>query len=349
MSLTPKETVALGSPPAVPETMPPEAFPTPHPDARAPTPEDLRPQPSLWRAWCYLVVLSWQRQARARQMVWIAVGLLAFSTALVAINTAAGRWGLHNRGFPGRNGPTYEQWIDRGEISSLLAHRSAGGQAVTSALFGSARMLLNESAFLVFSRWLVFSVFLSFLLPVWSLSFATEAIGGDREHNSLVWLLTRPIPRPAIYLAKFVALLPWSLGLNVGGFAILCLAGGQPGALALRLFWPAVFWATLAFTALFYLTGAFFRRPAVVAIVYSFFLETLLGNMPGYLKRVSIGFYARCMMFEAAQEYGVQPEKPSVFLPVDGTTATAVLIGLTVGLLVLGAVLFSRSQYHEVV
>jgi ABC-2 type transport system permease protein len=216
-------------------------------------------------------------------------------------------------------------------------------------VYGSARVLLRESAFLVFSRWLVFSIFLSFLLPVWSLSFATEALGGDREHNSLVWLLTRPLPRPAIYLGKFVALLPWSFGLNVAGFAVLCLAGGEPGLLALRLFWPAVVWATLAFSALFYLTGAYFRRPAVVALVYSFFLETLLGNMPGYLKRVSIGFYARCMMFEAAQDYGVQPEKPSVFLPVDGTTALIVLVTLTVSLLALGAVLFSRSQYHEIV
>jgi hypothetical protein len=232
---------------------------------------------------------------------------------------------------------------------TAISHPGPGGQAVTNAVFGSSRALLDESAFLVFSREAVFSIFLSFLLPIWSLSFATEALGGDREHNSLVWLLTRPLPRPAIYLAKFVALLPWSIGLNVGGFAILCLAGGRPGALALWLFWPAVLWATLAFTSLFYLTGAYFQRPAVVAIVYSFFLETLLGNMPGYLKRVSIGFYARCMMFEAAQRYGVQPEKPSVFLPVDGTTALFVLVGLSAGLLVVGAVVFSRMQYHEVV
>jgi hypothetical protein len=306
-------------------------------------------EPRLWRAWCYLVVLSWQRQVRARQMVWIALGLLAFAAALVAINTAADRWGMQHRRFPGRRGPTLEEWVDRGEATALVAHGTAGGQAVANAAFGSTRGLLKESAFLVFSREAVFSIFLSFLLPVWSLSFATEALGGDREHNSLVWLLTRPLPRPAIYLAKFVALLPWSIGLNVGGFAVLCLAGGRPGVRALQLFWPAVLWATLAFSALFYLAGAYFRRPAVVALVYSFFLETLLGNMPGYLKRVSISFYTRCMMFEAAQGYGVQPEKPSVFLPVSGETAQLVLMGLTASLLVLGAALFARSQYQEIV
>ena len=72
-----------------------------------------------------------------------------------------------------------------------------------------------------FSEVIVFTMFTTFLLPLWSLSFATEALGGDRENNSMIWLLSRPMPRPAIYLAKFVALLPWSLGLNVGGFALL--------------------------------------------------------------------------------------------------------------------------------
>jgi hypothetical protein len=40
-------------------------------------------------------------------------------------------------------------------------------------------------------------VFLSFLLPLFSLSFATEALGSERESRSLVWLLSRPLPRGA--------------------------------------------------------------------------------------------------------------------------------------------------------
>ncbi len=49
-------------------------------------------QTSLLRAWCYLVLLSLRRQARARQMVWIAFGLLAFTTAMTAVATAADLW-----------------------------------------------------------------------------------------------------------------------------------------------------------------------------------------------------------------------------------------------------------------
>jgi ABC-2 type transport system permease protein len=300
--------------------------------------------PSAWRAWCYLVWLSWRRQAQARQMVWIALALLGVSVGLVLLRTTLRPWSMEQWRFP-RRGTTYQDWsVELNGVLSLAA-RSPAGSAAPDAVLGAWRGVLARSDVLVYSRAVVFTVFLSFLLPVWSLSFATETFGGEREAHTMVWLLTRPLPRPAVYLAKFVALLPWSLGLNVGGFALLCLAAGRPGRVALQLYWPAVCWGTLAFSSLFCLIGAIFRWPAVVSIVYSFFLETFLGNMPGYLKRASISFYTRCMMFDVARQYGVQPEKPSVYLPVDGTTACLVLAGVTVVLLLAGMAWFSRAEY----
>ena len=334
--------------------------PTPEPiTARTPN-SDLRTpnSPSAWRAWCYLVWLSWQRQARARQMVWIAVGLLAFTAAIVAVNTVGGWWDMHNwrLGRPSTSAPSPPQRRTLGTalqhsevVLHLAVQRPQGVPPLELAAAEAAQLLLDQSPFLIFTQNFVFSVFLPFLLPLLSLSFATEAIGGDREANSLVWLLTRPMPRPSIYLAKFVALLPWSLCLNVGGFALLCLLAGWQGKEALRLFWPAVVWATLAFSALFFLIGAFFRRPAIVALVYSFFLETILGNMPGYMKRVSINFYTKCMMYEAAEPFGIAPERPNVFLKVDAATALIVLVTLTVLLVAAGTVIFSRIQYQDAV
>jgi hypothetical protein len=316
---------------------------------------------SQGRAFLALVWLSFRRQAQARQMVWIALGMLAFSLALVAIQTARQGWGMSHWRSPRRMGRTYTERLGDLYAVTGAVHRTAGAQSVQHAVLGSSLVVLSPpgstdadgralsvSGFQVFSQWVVLSIFLTFLLPFWSLSFATEAIGGERESQSLIWLLSRPLPRPLIYLAKFVALLPWSLGLNVGGFALLCLAAGPPGRTALRLYWPAVVAATLTFSALFLLIGAWFRRPAVVAIVYSFCLEVVLGNMPGYLKRVSVGFYARCLMYARAEEFGIQPDKPGVFLPVDGVVAAAALVGTTVALLALGMWLFSRTQYHEV-
>jgi hypothetical protein len=246
---------------------------------------------------------------------------------------------------PRRLGPSYQQWLNATTLDARTAAVTPPASAVSAAVLGAWRAALERSSFHVFSSWLVFPVFLSFLLPIWSLSFATVALGGEREAGSLIWLVTRPIPRPAIYLAQYLALLPWSLGLNLGGFGLLCLAAGWPGALAFQLYWPAVLWATLAFCALFHLFAACFRRPAVVGIVYVFFLETFLGNMPGTMKRISINYYTRCVMFEAAGAYGVHPAKASVYLPVSGTTASWVLVGGTVVLLAVGMIVFARAEY----
>ena len=219
--------------------------------------------------------------------------------------------------------------------------------ALLHAAGSSARTAIDRTGFFVFSSSVVFLIYCGFLLPIWTLSFATEALGGEREGRTLVWLFSRPLPRWSVYLAKFLGLLPWSVGLNLGGFALLCLLAGEPGRLALKLFWPAVLGATLAYSALYHFMGACFRRPAVVALVYSFFLETILGSMPGYLKRVSISFYTRCLMFDQAQGYDVYTEKPSIYLPVDGPTAWWVLGLLTAVLLAAGMWVFARTEYQD--
>jgi ABC-type transport system involved in multi-copper enzyme maturation permease subunit len=276
-------------------------------------------------------------------MVWIALGLLVLMTTIVGLITLGDRWGMRywRSGRTGRfNYQTYQEAL-------LALPLPVPATAFQHVFTGVNQALLANSGFYVFTTWWVFFIFLSFLLPIWTLSFATDALGGERESRTLPWLLIQPLPRPHIYLAKFVAVLPFCLGLNLGGFALICWAAGQAGRPAFALFWPALAWGTLAFCALFHLMGALFRRATVVALVYSFFLETILGNMPGNMKRVSIGFYVRCMMFEEAQGYNVQPEKPSIYLPVDGSTAQAMLIGLTVVLLAAGMVVFARSEYQD--
>jgi ABC-type transport system involved in multi-copper enzyme maturation permease subunit len=301
--------------------------------------------PSPYRAWRHLVWLSIKRQARAHLMVWIALGLLAFTLFVVWLNAQAGRFSMDHWRFPRRAGPYYWQFFETLIKTQTLA-RDVAGNGVFQAATGSIRATLDHSApFFVFSNWVVFSVFTTFLLPLWSLSFATEGLGREREAGNLIWVLTRPLSRPAIFLAKYVSILPWCLALNLGGFWLLCLAAGEPGRRAFDLYWPAVLAATFAFCALFHMLAAWVKRPAVVAILYAFFLETIFGNLPGHLKRFSISFYTRCIMFERAHQLHVQPERPAQYLPVAGTTAWWILAGATALCLLVGMLVFSRREY----
>lgn len=302
--------------------------------------------PSRWRAWRNLVLLSMRRQARAHWLVWVSVGLLGLSAFMVSLATANQRWQMGH--WRARRAPTYAELLVNVELAGQVPWAAAARGVHFAAVSAWGTVTHQTSGPAVFSNLIVFSLFATFLLPLWTLSFATEALGHEREAQTLIWTLVRPIPRPAIYLAKYLAVLPWCLAFNLGGLFLLCWLAGEPGQLAFRLYWHAALWGTLAFAALFHLMGACLRRAGIVALLYAFFLETVAGNMPGLIKRLSISFYMRCMMFEHGRDYGIGPVNPALYQPVNGTTAAWVLAGATLLLLAAGMVVFTRSEYLDV-
>jgi ABC-2 type transport system permease protein len=292
---------------------------------------------SPFRSWLFLVAFSFWRLARVKQMVAIAIGLLLLTSLVTALLTVSFGWDLTELRLR-RNNPMTIQFVAGGMAGPVIEKSSL------------MQLIRNESKPLaVFSKWLVFFLFLGFLLPLWSLSFASSALGADRENRSLIWLMTRPIPRSGIYLAKFLAVLPWCIALNLGGFVLICLSGGETGRQALVLYWPAILAGSLAFTAVFHLIAALFSRPAVVGLLYAFFFETIVSELPvpGTVKRLSINYYVRCLMYSAARSAEVPVESESIFVPVSDRVAWLVLVGATIVITAVGMWLFSRKEYRD--
>src|SRR5687767_13260664 len=100
------------------------------------TPSSGHVTPSPLRAWCYLVWLSFQRQARAHLMLWIALGLLAFSVFIVVLNTHLERWNTSYWRSPPRKGPTYAEYLQQVEIVGYLPLDPAT-RAVHAAVWGT--------------------------------------------------------------------------------------------------------------------------------------------------------------------------------------------------------------------
>jgi hypothetical protein len=304
-------------------------------------------------------------------MGWVSLGLLGIVVFWVALVTERGGWNLADQRAR-RSFGSYRQESER--LLPTNRYRALGDEAkskqlrpyevpnpfnptedalrslllsVPHAVMTSERFL-HEWGFMTYSRWVIHLVFFGFVLPLFTLSYASGAFGTDRESRSLVWLMTRPIPRGGIYLAKFVGTLPWCLAFGMGGFAAVCLAGGPLGREALARYWPAALMATLAFAALFHLVGAIFRRPVVVGLVYVFFFEAVVAALPGSLKLLSLTFYSRSLMYNeaAAADYPVEM-LPAMTTAVSSQTAWAVLAVATLGITVLGMWLFARSEYRD--
>jgi ABC-type transport system involved in multi-copper enzyme maturation permease subunit len=247
---------------------------------------------------------------------------------------------------------TYRQYGEQRLTFYEMLPGPGDGFAMKAALFApfravlSDRRYLDDWAFLNFSRWVVFAIYLGFLLPLFTLAYASGAMGTEREERTLIWLLTRPLPRGAIYLAKFIGVLPWCVAVAVAGLAALCLAGGALGARAFAVYWPAAIAGAVGFSALFHLVGAAFRRPAVLGLVYIFFFELLVANLPGSLKRLSLNFYCRSLLYNEATAAApaVTPDSLDVFDPAPAATAWTVLAAAAVVLTLVGMWLFTRHE-----
>lgn len=343
-------------------------------------------RPSSFTAFAVLTVLSFQRHWRVRQMGWVALGLLGIVTTWVAVVTASpAGWGLENRRVR-RTHITYREYAEQlrpkarydaleepaDKLHNYEKLPARPGRpprvpspfetpaplnplrdSLTSLVLSIPHAVLSSEkfrhdwAFTNFSGAAILGAYLGFVLPLFTLAYATAAIGGERESRSLVWLMTRPLPRSAVYLAKFLGTLPWCLLFSVGGFAVICLAGGQLGREAFRIYWPAAIAGTVALSALFHLIGAIFRRPVIVGLVYVFFFEFLVASLPGSLKLLSLTFYVRSLMYNGAAAAGYPGEMVNVAQPVSSETAWAVLAAVSVGLTGLGMWLFARTEYRD--
>jgi ABC-type transport system involved in multi-copper enzyme maturation permease subunit len=262
-------------------------------------------------------------------------------------------WGLEDR-YTWRYRTTYRDFHQQlDQLQSVpLASNSTALQFAATAPFRAImadEKFLADWAFLNFSRWVVFTMYLGFLLPLFTLAYASGALGSEREGRTLIWLHTRPLPRWAVYLAKFLGVLPWCLAASVGGFAVLCLAGGELGLRALTTYWPAAVGGTVGFAALFHLVGAVFRRPAVVGLVYAFFFETLVANLPGSLKELSLNFYTRSLLYNEATAAvtTVTPGSLDVYAPATPAAAWTTLLLATLALTLLGMYLAGRQEPRD--
>jgi ABC-2 type transport system permease protein len=315
------------------------------------------------RAFVALVSFSFRRHFRVRQVGGVGFALLGLmATVVAAVTYGPVGWRLETRDravsrLNDKDGlnpirMTYQQY---GE-DRLTLYQSYPGPpdtfAIKSAVFAAYRALLQDEkslddfAFLSYARWVVFSLFLAFLMPLLTLAYGTGAFGTEREAKTLLWLITRPLPRWAVYLAKLVGALPWCVAVSLLGFAVLCAVGGEYGWRAFRIYWPAALAGSIAFGCVFQMVGAIFRRPTVVGLVYVFFFETLVANLPGSLKQFSLNYYVRSLFYNGTSENiaTVQPESVDVYAPTDSATAWITLIVVSGVVTVLGAWLFSRQE-----
>jgi ABC-2 type transport system permease protein len=148
----------------------------------------------------------------------------------------------------------------------------------------------------------IWAMYLRFIVPVLGVFYGTSLIADEVEDKTITYLFTRPIPRGAVLVGKYLAYLACTVFVVLPSIVIVYLLivplRGSLGAafpdllkdLLLLALGLAVYGAVFAFV------GAKFKRPLLVGLIFVFGWEQAALAFPGYLKQFTVMYYLQAIV-----------------------------------------------------
>jgi len=199
---------------------------------------------------------------------------------------------------------------------------------------------------------IIWVFYLRFIVPVLGVFYGTSLIADEIEDKTITYLFTRPIPKGAVLVGKFLAYLACTTLVVLPSVVIVYLSiaplrGSLGGSfidllkdLALLAIGLAVYGAVFAFI------GARFKRPLLVGLIFIFGWEQAALVFPGYLKKFTVAYYLQAMVPHAMPNDSVVSLIQGIFRETPSLVESLVWLAvILVVFLWLAAVSVERKEY----
>jgi ABC-type transport system involved in multi-copper enzyme maturation permease subunit len=200
---------------------------------------------------------------------------------------------------------------------------------------------------------MIWFLFLRFIVPVLGIFYGTSLMADEVEDKTITYLFTRPIPRSAVLIGKYLAYLASTVLIVLPSvmlvFFLVVPIGGQGIAGSFpTLLRDLVLLATglAVYGALFAAVGAWLKRPVLFGLFFAFGWENFAMALPGYLKRFTVAFYTQSLVPHAMPSDNLMSVLQSVFKDsVSGWQSALTLAGLLAVALALATRAVERREY----
>lgn len=199
---------------------------------------------------------------------------------------------------------------------------------------------------------MIWGFYLRFSIPVLGVFYGTALIADEVEDKTITYLFTRPIPRSAVLLGKYLAYLACTIFVVLPSVVVVWLLvipiAGQLGANVLDLIKDlALLAAGLAiYGAVFAFVGAALKRPLLAGLVFVFGWEQVMLALPGYLKRFTVAYYLQGLVPQAMPSDSAVSLVQSIFREIPTLTDSLIWMGIMeIGFLWLAARMVAKREY----
>jgi ABC-2 type transport system permease protein len=181
---------------------------------------------------------------------------------------------------------------------------------------------------------MIWLLYIRVIVPVLGVFYGTALIADEIDDKTITYLFTRPVPRSAVLLGKYLSFLTCTILMVLPSvvavyFLIVPLNGGSIGAAFPQLLVDLGMLAIglTAYGAVFALVGARLKRPLVIGLVFAFGWEPGVLLFPGYLKRATVAYYLQALVPHAMPQDSAINVLMQMFYEVP--TVTVSLVWLT--------------------
>lgn len=194
----------------------------------------------------------------------------------------------------------------------------------------------------------VMMFYFQLLLPMGAIFFGSSVLGDELEQKTLVYLITRPVPRQAVLLGKSAANLGAAATVLGGGMAAALLIAAIPPApsdidmTAVLRYTTVGILALAAYFSLFVLLGSFMRRATMIGLFFVLGWENLVQYLPGSTQKLTIIHYVKSLLpqLPGDNQFLIFRLEPS------GAGESLTVLFLLIALLLGGAAwIFRRREY----
>ena len=213
-------------------------------------------------------------------------------------------------------------------LIAILTRTSLGAFRINGAAVGGATIF----------GMIIWLLYIRFILPILGVFYGTSLIADEVDDKTITYLFTRPIPRSAVLLGKYLAYLACTVLLVLPSvmlvyFLIVPVGGGSIAAAfpSLVMDFGMLIVGLAAYGAVFALVGARIKRPLVVGLVFAFGWEPGVLLFPGYLKRLTVAYYLQALVPHAMPDDSTITVLLQAFREVPGIASSLVALGVITG------------------
>ena len=198
---------------------------------------------------------------------------------------------------------------------------------------------------------MIWMLFLRFAIPILGVFYGTALMADEVEDKTITYLFTRPVPRGAVMVGKYLAYLACTSLVVLPSvmlvYFLLVSPSEIPGTfIQLVTDLGLLFIGLAAYGALFAFVGAFFKRPLVIGLVFVTGWEQTAMALPGYMKRFTVAYYLQALVPHSMPADGVVSILQGMFRDAPAVTTALFWLAVYVVLfLYLAARAVDRREY----